>query len=68
MTILMQRALLEIIILSEEKYTMLLICGILKKKIQMNLLTKHKKIHRHRKQTSAYQRGKWVRDKLEACD
>ena len=68
MTILMQRALLEIVILSEEKYTMLLICVILKKKIQMNLLTKHKKIHRHRKQTSTYQRGKLVRDKLEVCD
>ena len=68
MTILMQRALLEIIALSEEKHTMLLICGILKKKIQMNLLTKHKQIHRHRKQTSTYQRGKLVRDKLEVCD
>ena len=68
MTILMQRALLAIVILSEEKYTMLLICVILKKKIQMNLLTKHKKIHRHRKQTSTYQRGKLVRDKLEVCD
>ena len=68
MTISMQKLLLEISILSEEKYTILLICGILKEKIQMNLFTKHKKIRSHRKQTSVYQRGKLVRDKLEACD
>ena len=68
MTILMQKLLLEIIILSEEKHTILLICGILKKKIQMSLFTKHKKIRRHRKQTSVYQRGKLVRDKLEVYD
>ena len=48
---------LEIIILSEvsqtekDKYHMLLlICGIKKKKIQMNLFTKQKSTHRHRKQ------------------
>ena len=30
----------------------------LKKKIQMNLFTKQKQAHRHRKQTYGYQRGK----------
>ena len=47
---------LEIITLSEisqterDKYhTVLLICGVLKT-IQMNLFTKHKQTHRHRKQ------------------
>ena len=31
----------------------------LKKIIQMNLLTKQKSTHRHRKQTNSYQRGRW---------
>ena len=55
---------LEMIILSEvsltekDKYHMIsLMCGILKM-IQMNLFTKQKKTHRHRKQTYGYQRGK----------
>ena len=54
----------EIIILSEvsqtkkDKYHMVsLICGTLKK-IQVNLLTKQKQTHRHRKQTYGCQRGK----------
>ena len=35
--------------------------------IQMNLFTKQKQIHRHRKQTYGYQSGKEVeRDKLGA--
>ena len=34
-----------------------LICGI-QKMIQMNLFTKQKQTHRHRKQTYGYQRGK----------
>ena len=49
---------LEIVILSEasqtqkEKYRMMsLTCGIFKKLIQMNLLTKQKQTHRGRKQT-----------------
>ena len=56
---------LEIIILSEvsqtekNKYHMIsLICGILKKITQMNLLTKQKQTHRLRKQTYGY-RGGW---------
>ena len=37
--------------------------------IQMNLFTKRKEIHRHRKQTDGYQRGKrGGRDKLGAWD
>ena len=55
---------LEIIILSqvsdteEDKYHMIsFICGI-KKMIQMNLFTKQKQTHRHRKQIYGYQRGK----------
>ena len=59
---------LEIIILSEvgqidknkyiDKYhNMSLICGVLKR-IQMNLFSKQKQTHRHRKQTYSYQRGK----------
>ena len=59
---------LEIIILSEvgqidknkyiDKYhNMSLICGVLKI-IQMNLFSKQKQTHRHRKQTYSYQRGK----------
>ena len=67
---------LEIITLSEvshrdkDKYHMIsLICGILKKKIQMNLFTKQKQTHRHRKQTQGYQRGKgWGQDKLGVWD
>ena len=35
----------------------------------MNLFTKQKQIHRHRKQTYSYQRGKiWGRDKLGVWD
>ena len=30
-----------------------------KKIVQMNLLTKQKETHRHRKQTYGYQRGRW---------
>ena len=54
---------IEIIILSEvsqtekDKYRMMsLICGILKKMIQMNLFIKQKPTHRHRKQTYVYQK------------
>ena len=44
-----------------DKYQMkLLICRIWKKMIQMNLFTKQKKTHRHRKQIYCYQRGKWA--------
>ena len=37
---------------------------------QMNLFTKQKQTHRHRKQTYGYQRGKvgGGRDKLGVCD
>ena len=39
------------------------------KKIQINLFTKQKQTHTHRKQTSDYQRGKWwKRDKLGVWD
>ena len=55
---------LEIIILSEasqtekDKYhTISLICGIFKKRTQMNLFTYQKQTHRLRKQTYGYQRG-----------
>ena len=42
----------------KDKYYMIsLICRILKI-IQMNLYTKQKQTHRHRKQTYGYQRGK----------
>ena len=34
----------------------------------MNLVTKQKQTHRHRKQTYGYQRGKGGRDKLGAWD
>ena len=47
---------LEVIILSEEKdryHILSLICGTLKK-IQMNVFTKEKEIHRHRRQTYGY--------------
>ena len=40
----------------------------LKKKIQMNLLTKQKETHRHRKQTYGYQKGKGERYKLGVWD
>ena len=40
----------------------------LKKMIQMNLYTKQKWTHRHRKQTYCYQRGKGRRDKLGIWD
>ena len=55
---------LEIIILSEvsqrdkHKYCMIsLLCGIFKKIVQMNLYTKQKQTHRHRKQTYGCQKG-----------
>ena len=52
---------LEMVMLSEVNETKInmisLTCGILKKMIQMNLFTKQKGIHRHRKQTYGYQRG-----------
>ena len=58
---------LEIIILSEESHTLerqisydiTYMCN-LKKMIQMNLFTKQKQTHRHRKQIYGYQRGKWA--------
>ena len=34
----------------------------------MKLFTKHKQIHRHRKEIYGYQRGKGERDKLRAWD
>ena len=54
---------LEIIILSEVNQTdkchkILLIMWNLKKVIQMNLFTKQKETHSHRKHTYGYQRGK----------
>ena len=43
----------------KDKYHMIsLLCGILKKMIQMNLFTKQGQTHRLRKQTHDYQRGK----------
>ena len=39
-----------------------------KKMIQMNLLTKQKQTHRHRRQTYDYLRGREGRDKLEVRD
>ena len=65
---------LAIIILSEvsqtkkDKYYMIsLICGILKKG-QMNLFTRQRQTHRHRKQTYGYHRGREGRDKLGVWD
>ena len=65
---------LEIIILSEVRqterdkcYMILLICGIYDM-IHMNLFTKLKQTHRHRKQTYGYQRGEREWDKLEVRD
>ena len=40
----------------------------LKRYIQMNLFTKQKNTHRHRKQTYGYQRGNPGRDKLGVWD
>ena len=40
----------------------------LNKKIQMNLFTKQKQMHRHRKQTYGFQGGKKGRDKLGVWD
>ena len=39
-----------------------------KKMIQINLFTKEKQTHRHRKQTYGYQRGSRGRDKLGVWD
>ena len=57
---------LEIIILREvsqrekDKYYIIsLICGT-RKMVQINLFTKPKQTHRHKKQTYGYQRGKGV--------
>ena len=36
--------------------------------VQMNLFTKQKQTHRHRKQTYGYQRGKGGRDKSGVWD
>ena len=36
--------------------------------VQMNLFTKQKQTHRHRKQTYGYQRGRGGRDKLGVLD
>ena len=41
----------------DQSYMISLICGI-EKIIQMNLFTKQKQTHRHRKQIYGYQRGK----------
>ena len=42
-----------------------LICGNLRKKIQMNLFPDQKETHRHRKETYDYQRVKWRLGKKE---
>ena len=58
---------LEIIILSEVSQRQIYDIACMwnfKKKIQMNLYTKQKWTHRHRKQTYGYQTGKWGKDKL----
>ena len=39
-----------------------------KKIVQINLFTKQKLTHRHRKETNGYQRGKGGKDKLGALD
>ena len=62
---------LEIIILSEDKqrqisYDITYMWN-LKKMIQMNLLTKQKQTHRHRRQTYGYQRG-WQGGKFGIWD
>ena len=50
----------EVSLTEKDKYHLIsLICGIFKK-IQLNLFTKQKQTHRHRKQTDGYQRGKRV--------
>ena len=71
---------LEIIILSKVSQTELrqisydtaYMWNLKKKMIQMNLFTKQKQTHRHRKQTYGYQRGKLGRvggrDKLGVWD
>ena len=66
---------LEDIILSavsqteKNKYYMILLICRIQKRIQMNLYTKQKQTHRHRKQTYGYQRGKGGgRDKLGVWD
>ena len=41
----------------DKYYMMSLICGI-RKIVKMNLFTKQKQTHRHRKQTYSYQRGR----------
>ena len=63
---------LEMIILSQvsqtdkDKYHMISLIVEYKNMIQMNLFTKQKQTHRHRKQTYGYQRGKGRRDNLGA--
>ena len=54
---------LQIILLSEVRerqisYDITYMWNLNKKMIQMNLFTKQKQTHRHRKQTCGYQRGK----------
>ena len=60
---------LDIIILSKSnKYHMIsFLCEIIKI-LQMDLFTKQKQTHRHRKQIYGYQRGKVVRYKLGKWD
>ena len=60
---------LDIIILSKSnKYHMIsFLCEIIKI-LQMDLFTKQKQTHRHRKQIYGYQRGKVVRYKLGTWD
>ena len=62
---------LEIIILSEGSqierqilYDITYMRNLKKMMIQMNLFTKQKQTHRHRKQTYGHQRGRRRRDKL----
>ena len=67
---------LEIVILSEvsqteeDKFPMIsLICGILKKMMQMNLFTKQKVTHRHKFIVTKGDHGRWwEREKLGVCD
>ena len=64
---------LEMIILSEVSQTKTNIiryqlCVESKKMIQMNLFTKQKQTHRHRKQAYGYQKGKVGKDKLAVWD
>ena len=56
----------EVSLTEKDKYHLIsLICGIFKQ-IQLNLFTKQKQTHRHRKQTYGHQRGKGEKGKLGA--